>query len=469
MKSSLLTTILPLFFSAATRADAPDASENGATADTVLQRFEKLDTNHDGKLSPEEFKAFPAAALMPNLFERLDRDGDGSLTLEKFTAVTELKRRTGTQASARTATKAPDEKPRLLTPLIARGTPEEVARWRSAAEYSHEQAGLVLLIMRDGEVVFEQHIAGSTPERAYQIASGTKSFWGPLAMCAVADGLFTLDERVADTLTEWKGEARKSQITVRHLLSFSSGLDSPRRLWAERGDKARFALNQPALADPGTKWTYSEVHLYVFGEFLRRKLAQRKPAGKAERPFDYLERKILRPIGLKPTRWKTEDSGEPAMGDGAVLTAREWAKYGELIRLKGTWHGVQLIDPARLELCLQSSAANQAYGLTWWLNKPSANSASALADTAGAGRMRSSDRASAEGICPGNLPDLVMAAGAGQQRLLVVPSERMVIVRFANENMPATVMAGDYAKLRLDFRDKEFFTRLLGWKRAAKE
>jgi CubicO group peptidase (beta-lactamase class C family) len=62
-----------------------------------------------------------------------------------------------------------------------------------------------------------------------------------------------------------------------------------------------------------------------------------------------------------------------------------------------------------------------------------------------------------------------MAAGAGQQRLFVVPSERMVIVRFANENMPAAVMAGDYNKLKLDFRDDEFFSRLLGISAAGKK
>ena len=380
----------------------------------------------------------PAGGGLAERFKQLERNGDGKLDR--------------------------GELPSLLPPVVARGTPEEIARFRSAAEYSHEQAGLVLLILRDGEVVFEQHVAGSSPERAYQIASGTKSFWGPAAMAAIEDGLFTLDEHVADTLTEWKTDPRKSQITVRHLLSFSSGLDSPRRLWAERGlDKGKFALERPAVADPGTKWSYSEVHLYAFGEFFRRKLAAKQPAGKAERPFDYLERNILKPIGLHVTRWKRESNGDPAMGDGAVLTAREWAKFGELLRQEGVWENTKVLPADRLALCFQSSPANQAYGLTWWLNKELSQAAASLADTAGAGRIRSSDQVSKQGICPGHLPDLVMAAGAGQQRLFVIPSERMVIVRFANENMPQTVMAGDYAKLRLDFRDDEFFARLFAW------
>lgn len=432
--------------------------------------FKRLDTNNDQRLSREEFQTLPAATRMPALFDRLDRDRDGTLTLEEFSAVMQMRQR-GSGATAEGGTSVPTQASdkTLLPPVVDRLSPEERVRFLAAAEYSSQHAGLVLLVMRDGEVIFEQHVSGSAPDRAYQIASGTKSFWGPLAMIAVADGLFTLDERAADTLTEWKSDPRKSKITIRHLLSFTSGLESPRRLWAQRDiDKAAFALAQPAVADPGTNWSYSEVHLYAFGEVLRRKLAEKKPGGRAERPYEYLERKILTPIGLMPARWKKEANGDPAMGDGAVLTARDWAKFGELVRLKGAWNGNTIVPAGKLDLCLQGSVANPAYGLTWWLNKPASNSP-ALADTAGAGRMRSSDMVSAQGICPGCLPDLVMAAGAGQQRLFVVPSERMVIVRFANENMPAAVMAGDYNKLKLDFRDDEFFSRLLGVSAAGKK
>lgn len=197
------------------------------------------------------------------------------------------------------------------------------------------RAGLVLLITRDGEVVFEQQVQGSTPARPFPIASGTKSFWGTLAVCAIEDGLFTIDERAAATLTEWRGDPRKSRVAVRHLLRFTSGPESPRRLWAARGDKAAFAFAQPAVADPGTRWTHGDVRSHAFGEFLCRRLAQKRPRGRAEHPFGNLERKTLMPIGLGLVRWKLEDNGEPAAGDGAVLAAREWAKLGELVRLQG--------------------------------------------------------------------------------------------------------------------------------------
>ena len=420
--------------------------------------FRRLDGDGDGRLSATELRAFPGARRVPDLLQRLDRDGDGSLVPAEFRAITSM-------AGKATTPDAPAPTPELSPPVVAAGTAEEVDRFLAASAYSAQHAGLCLLVMKDGEVVFEQHVAGSGPTTAYQIASGTKSFWGPAAIAAIAEGLFTLDEAVAETIPEWRDDPRKSRITVRDLLSFASGLEAPRRLWAEKDkDLYPLVLALPAVSEPGTKFAYSEVHLYAFGEFFRRKLAARakESGGKVETPWLYLDRKILTPIGLTDIRWVRDGSGQRAMGDGAVLTARQWAQYGEFLRLGGAWQGEQLLPAERLADCFVSSQANPAYGLTFWLNKASAAGAAEQADVAGAGRRRQSDAVSAEGIVPGCLPRLVMAAGAGQQRLFVEPENKLVIVRFANADMPRLVMAGDYGKLQLGFEDAVFFAKLLG-------
>jgi hypothetical protein len=177
--------------------------------------FKKLDANGDKRISADEFKAFRPSRLMPDLFKRLDRDRDGLLSLVEFRVVATM----GSKARDAGRSVENERLPTLSEPAIARGTTTELERYRAASEYSARHAGLCLLIMKDGEIVFEQHVEGSSPEKAYQLASGTKSFWGPIAQVAISEGLFTLDEVVSETLTEWKGDPRKSKITVRDLLS----------------------------------------------------------------------------------------------------------------------------------------------------------------------------------------------------------------------------------------------------------
>jgi CubicO group peptidase (beta-lactamase class C family) len=74
------------------------------------------------------------------------------------------------------------------------------------------------------KLLFERYDNGWSRNLPHPLASGSKSFVGVLAMMAVEDGLLSLDEKAADTLTEWKDDPRKSRITVRQLLNLSSGL-----------------------------------------------------------------------------------------------------------------------------------------------------------------------------------------------------------------------------------------------------
>ena len=96
--------------------------------------------------------------------------------------------------------------------------------FQPAADYLRACNGHALLVYRDGQLVFEEYLNGHTREQSHRLASGTKSFVGVLALMAIEDGLLKLDERVADTLTEWKVDARKSQVTIRQLLTLTSGI-----------------------------------------------------------------------------------------------------------------------------------------------------------------------------------------------------------------------------------------------------
>ncbi|MBC8134894.1 MAG: serine hydrolase [Fibrella sp.] len=230
------------------------------------------------------------------------------------------------------------------TAETAAGETFRSAAYARAADYSAAHGGMSVLVLKDGVPVYERYEGDYSASKSHQLASGTKSFWGVLAACAVQDGILkSLDEPAADTITEWKSDPQRSQITVRHLLSFTSGLKPAERLFARPDVKDRyaFAINQPAIAKPGTKYQYDDVHLYAFGGLLTRKLAAKaKREGRSpEDVLAYLDRRVLKPIGLRYDRWARDAAGNPALPYGAVLSAREWAKFGELIRLDGKWKG----------------------------------------------------------------------------------------------------------------------------------
>lgn len=267
----------------------------------------------------------------------------------------------------------------------------------AAARYSAETNGQALLVMRGGDVLLERYAEGFTAETPHLLASGTKSFWGVAAMAAVEDGWLTLDEKVADTLPEWRDDPRKAAITVRQLLTLSSGLDPGTE--ALRGpriqDKFAHAVTLDSKYDPGARFEYGPGPYYVLGELMKRKLG-------GESPLAYLKRRILDPIGMPVATWRSDRAGNPMMPAGAALTARAWARFGRLIAQSGTWEGATILDPERLRACFAPSAVNPAYGLTWWLGR-----------TEGAAQ-----------------PDIYMAAGAGKQRLYVIPRLDLVVVRF---------------------------------------
>ena len=88
-----------------------------------------------------------------------------------------------------------------------------------AAQYSIEQGGDALLIIKGDRVLFEGYQNDLSETSPHILASGSKSFVGAMALVAVEDDLIELDEKVSETLTEWQADPRKASITVQQLLT----------------------------------------------------------------------------------------------------------------------------------------------------------------------------------------------------------------------------------------------------------
>src|SRR5207249_6995821 len=291
-----------------------------------------------------------------------------------------------------------------------------------AAKYSESKRGVSMLVMQNGRTIFEHYANGGSSGGRWPIFSGTKSFWGIAALAAVHEGLFRVEDPVSDTITEWKIDPRKSRITIRQLLSQTDGVEGASSLQrASIRDRNTMAIRWPSIAEPGASFIYGPSHLQIFSELLRRKLGGRGTVA-------YFERHVSDRLGLCRLNYKKVARGNPLLATGFELTAREWARLGELVLGNGNYHWRQIVSADLLREAFASSPANPSYGLTFWLNRQAPNGQEDDME-----RMLDLQWQSAQwtGICISkDAPaDMVVALGSGYQRLFIIPSMNALIVR----------------------------------------
>jgi CubicO group peptidase (beta-lactamase class C family) len=325
---------------------------------------------------------------------------------------------TGEPATADPAAAAADPAPEAgerTEPLTI-----ENAAYAEAAEYSARHGGLALVVIEADRVALAIGQNGHRVDEAHPLHGASESFWGLVAVAAERDALLDLDEPVAFTIEEWEDVRWKNDMRIRQLLQYTSGLGSG-ILPLLRDDPANHyerALTLEMVAAPGERFQVGPSHLAVFGEVLRRKLAPEESDALA-----YLERQILGPIGLEIASWGRDAAGNLDLANGARMAASEWAKFGVLIRDRGYWRGEAVLEAADIETCLQRGEVQPRFGLTFWLNAHQPDAAHSR------GSAASQTAVDQEG-----LEDLVMAAGAGNQRLYVIPSLNLVVARFGEDD-----------------------------------
>jgi CubicO group peptidase (beta-lactamase class C family) len=291
-----------------------------------------------------------------------------------------------------------------------------------AAKYSESRRGSAILVIQNGRTIFEHYANSGSATRRWPIFSGTKSFWGIAAVAAAHDGLIRLDEPVSNTITEWKNDPRKSQVTILQLLRQTDGIDGASRLQRPSiRDRNAMAIALPSMAEPGSAFIYGPSHLQIFSEVLRRRLRGRSV-------ISYFEAHVSNPLGLHDLKYKKDARGNPLPATGFELTAREWARLGELVIGNGNYHRRQIVLSDMLREAFVGSQINPAYGLTFWLNQQAPNGREAdmermldlpWQDTHWLGVC----------ICKDAPADMVVALGSHYQRLFVIPSLKTVIVR----------------------------------------
>lgn len=296
---------------------------------------------------------------------------------------------------------------------------------QAAGEYSAARRGHSLLVTQRGRTVYENYSNGSNAGTAHKIYSGTKSFWAVATLVAAQEGLLDLDEPASKTIGEWRTDGRKD-ITIRELLNFTSGLDPNFRLHSRsQTDRNAAALKTTVVAPRGKAFTYGPSHGQVLCEILRRKLATR-----GEKPFGYLRRTVIDPLAIGRFEIRDDSKGNPLVASGFQLTARQWSKFGHLLLGRGSYNGRVIVPERQFDQLLRGSRANQAFGLCLWLNKGARSPAARDPDIEDM-LEEPWQKQNWRGACiASDAPaDLYAAVGSAYNRLYVIPSLDVVIVR----------------------------------------
>ena len=214
------------------------------------------------------------------------------------------------------------------------------------------------LVIRKGKIV--QEIYSPRYAEPMYAMSSTKSVTGLLAGMFIDDGrIKTVDEPVCKYVSEWC-EGRKAKVTLRHLLTMTSGLP---RMWddgvSSTGDKNRLVINLSPTAEPGSKWDYTNEGVQLLSPILD------KAAG--EPVQDYARRRLFEPLGMTETRLHLDGQGHAWTYADMETTARDFARLGLLMLNKGAWQGRQVVSASWVEQSTQRSQPFERYGLLWWL------------------------------------------------------------------------------------------------------
>lgn len=289
-----------------------------------------------------------------------------------------------------------------------------------------------VVVMANGKLAAERYGPGYSKDTRFISWSMAKTVTGVLIGMLVADGKLSLDEPAPVPLWQRPGDPR-GEITLRHLLQMRGGLrhtesgnppyesSEVRMLFLDgRDNMAKWAEEQPLEAEPGKQFEYSSNTSVILADIAARALTDSdKPEARRKAVADYLQVRLFGPLGMTSMVPEFDASGTLIGGSLMHATARDWAKLGEFLRLKGRAPGGEQLVPQRwVEAMVTPSPASPHYGFQTWLNRP-------IPGVPPSEHPLFPDRA------PQSLFSLIGHMG---QYVLVSPEQRVVLVRLGHSD-----------------------------------
>ena len=257
------------------------------------------------------------------------------------------------------------------------------------------------MILVNGRIVMEEYFDGHTSATTWEWNSAGKTLVAATTGIAQQEGFLQINNPDATYLgTSWTNMPleKENLITVKNLLSMTSGIDDSKQLVIKS--------NLNYVADAGTRWAYGNVF---------QRLINVTSEATNQNFETYFNTKLKDKIGM-----------DGFWNFGAIFTiyystTRSMARFGLLALNNGKWNAEQILNESFFKECVSSSQnINPSYGYLWWLNGKTTF-------------MVPSEQTVFQGALVPNAPqDMYAAMGANDQRIYVIPSKKMVVVRMGN-------------------------------------
>ena len=272
-------------------------------------------------------------------------------------------------------------------------------------DYLNQKGTKSFMILVNGRIVMEEYFNGHTATATWEWNSAGKTLVASTVGIAQQENLLNINNKVSDYLgTEWTSMPlnKENLITVKHLLTMTAGNDDTKQYVIKS--------NLTYIADAGTRWAYSNI-------FQKLTDVVNKASNK---PFEtYFNEKLKSKIGM-----------EGFWNFGTIFTiyhsnTKSMARFGLLALNKGKWNNEQIINESYFnESVSTSQSINPSYGYLWWLNGKTSF-------------MIPNEQNVYQGFLVPNAPaDMYAAMGAKDQRIYVIPSKKMVVIRMGDASDP---------------------------------
>jgi CubicO group peptidase (beta-lactamase class C family) len=365
-------------------------------------------------------------AALAGLFgsHALFHDGFGCVLLHGSTTPYLLR----SDIDALKAAKNPPLLPEIAGPAVVEPSDSKL---KAALDHAFEEPSIspfrrtkAVVVVHNGSVIAERYADGVGVDTPLLGFSMTKSVINALLGILTQQG--SISPSLPAPIAEWRGATDpRREIEVEHLMRMTTGLaldetnsgfDSSSQMVYLHNDMAGFAVKAAIVAPPGTRWAYSSPTTQLLARIIR------DITGGPEQTLAFAWRELFNPLGMRNVTLEFDGAGTLQGSTYMLASARDWARFGLLYLNDGVIGGRRILHEDWVDFSA-AATLDTDYGAGFWTNR--------------------SEHEHAKGRIRLGIPrDAFFASGDLGQRIVIIPSQHLVVVRLGDSVDPTGDIRG---------------------------